>query len=169
MNKVLFVFFMLFSFEVSAFSHCPKDVKNLPKDGDNCYTDEFYGMKFYTCWKNGEKDGKRDGIECSYQENGMLFTEEHWKNGELDGVRRKYFDNGLLWREDNYVNGRSIGDVIAFYETGELQFRGYYEDYSMKSGTCYTKDGIAIPITKKQLTYNNCKYVFRDNGLEWHR
>ncbi len=132
-------------------SHCPKKWTESLSNTKNCSTKEFYGIRINTCWKGD----KRYGPECSYHENGLLFNETNWLNDKQDGFDIDYFDNGNIKRVRIFVNNEMRGRTKGFYENGNIMFDGYYNKFcDVKYGTCYTEDGIAVPLEKEDL--NKC-------------
>lgn len=137
------------------FSSCPKKWTDKLNNRPNCKTSEFWEMKSSTCYKNG----KRDGLQCSYTETGDLYSETNWKNGEKDGTAIDYYENGNIKRIRTLKNHEMQGGAKAFYPSGNLMFDGYYNGFcDVKYGTCYTESGIAVPLSDNDLTncYNKC-------------
>jgi hypothetical protein len=141
--------------------HCPAKWTE-PLNDDACPVETVDGIKIRTCWKNG----KRNGLECSYQENGALFDETNWKDGKFHGIRRRYFDNGRLKIEDNWSNDVKDGKAEDFYGNGQMSFSGYVKNGKLASGTCYTKDGAEVPLDANYLEYvYPCVKIFADKSI----
>lgn len=51
------------------------------------------------------ENGKRDGIQVSRYENGMIESISTYKNGIKNGVERDYDEAGELIYEQYYING----------------------------------------------------------------
>jgi hypothetical protein len=157
-KHLIFVFFLILSLtscvstqatlnDQNDFS-CPKAWTDSLNDDPNCTTKESFGIKINTCWKND----KRHGAECSYLKNGTLFDETNWENGKQNGAEIEYFNNGNIKTIKNYINGQLLGLYKQFFENGNLMFDGYRDGFChLEYGTCYTKDGTAVPLKKDEL------------------
>ena len=90
----------------------------------------------YTGWakttsENGQiqsllqwKDGKQDGLETSWYEDGQKKMEAHWKDGKLmSAVRWK--PNGEKCPVTNVVGGNGV--VVSYYEDGREIMRVTYK------------------------------------------
>ena len=51
------------------------------------------------------KNGKEEGLETKWYENGGKQHEKTWKNGKQDGIRKEWDENGKLTFQGNYVDG----------------------------------------------------------------
>ena len=57
-------------------------------------------------------------VEKGYYEDGWIETP--YKNGKIEGVEKEYDENGNLWRETPYKNGKFDGVAKVYYENGKL-------------------------------------------------
>ena len=146
MKKIICLIFLLvclFSLISKAETHCPPAWTDELEENSNCPKLEYIPLKYNRCWEYG----KKDGLECIYQENGKLLVEQNWKNGHVHGLKIEYFENGNIEFIKTYDNDNLSGLFKQYYESGNLFFEGYREgDCTLKYGTCYTKDGIAVPL-----------------------
>ncbi len=54
------------------------------------------------------KDGKQDGLEMRWHENGQKSYETTYKDGELDGLRTRWHENGQKKEESTYKDGKEL-------------------------------------------------------------
>jgi len=60
-------------------------------------------------------DGKYNGRETVYYQDGSIQYERTWKNGKLDGEGTHYHSNGNLHYKESYANGHKTG-TWSFYD-----------------------------------------------------
>ena len=69
-------------------------------------------FKYYYKQHLGEiqnyKEGKLDGLNETYYENGQIKHDLNFKDGELDGENISYFENGQLKSKENYEQGYNV-------------------------------------------------------------
>ena len=61
------------------------------------------------------KDGKKDGVQELYGQNGKLAMRDEWKKGFRNGTLRRYDRNGLLTEKEQYV---FVEDSGKSYQSG---------------------------------------------------
>jgi antitoxin component YwqK of YwqJK toxin-antitoxin module len=66
------------------------------------------------------KADKLDGINNTYNEQGVLTVERSYKDGALDGPSRWYAEDGSLKVEKNYSLGKENGKFIWKDKTGKI-------------------------------------------------
>lgn len=78
-------------------------------------------------WGNGQvralshyKDGKLDGLETAWHENGKKGLEAHHKNGKEDGLWTVWHENGKKRSEGRYKNGKAVGPWTEWDENEKL-------------------------------------------------
>ena len=54
----------------------------------------------------GYKDGKGNGLQEMYYENGQLESKSNWKDGIANGLQEVYYENGQLSFKSNYKDGK---------------------------------------------------------------
>ncbi len=116
-------------------------------------------------------NGKRDGIEKMFHENGQLWVYRNWKVVEGKSKQNEYsvgydvdgnktfedfeiednkwkqngfYPNGNKKNENYRVNGNWQGERREFYDSGELEWRTYYKEGKRdktKKSTRYYKNG----------------------------
>jgi len=102
------------------------------------------------------KDGKKEGIQKWYHENGNLRLETPYKDNKQEGFARHYYESGKLWWETPYKDGKVEGVERWYYESGPLQ-----EEFSFKNGKqdgyrqIYTESGRLL----MKLLYRNDRPV----------
>ncbi len=52
------------------------------------------------------KEGKKEGIQKNWYENGQIMYESNYKKGKKEGIQKGWYDNGQLWYEFNYKEGK---------------------------------------------------------------
>lgn len=130
------------------------------------------------------KDGKMDGPDVFWHENGQKASEGTYKDGEEDGPMTGWYEDGRLASEHTWDNGQLVavtvwtpnGDKCANtkFENGTGIVYGYWESGQKSSEATY-KDGKE---DGRQTQYyengqKNSEATFKDgklNGLEtmWH-
>jgi len=118
-------------------------------------------------------NGKSEGTNYRYYENGKLYLKTHKINDKTEGEGFEYYPNGKLRQERFYKNGVVIKST-SYYENGKLWkilkstgglraiITGYYEDgvhknskmsviqdYSKKGEISYIMDGESTAYDKK--------------------
>ena len=58
-------------------------------------------------FKANYKDGKQDGLEEYYHENGQLWSRTNYKDGKKDGLYESYHENGQFNFKLCWKNGES--------------------------------------------------------------
>ena len=121
-----------------------------------CYLDNsLYSVTSY-------KEGKKDGLEETYFQNGKVKNKKYFSQGKLNGYEENYLKGSRFDKEGNEVFD-SNGNLVQIYY---LSFKGYYQD-GLKEGdhTFYYSNRII----KKALSYKkgvlNGEYKsFSSNG-----
>ncbi len=80
------------------------------------------------------KDGKRDGLEIEWYENGQKRSEESWKDGERDGPRASWYENGQKSRAGTTKNSRGVGTSTSWHENGRKSFEATSDKYGKRVG-----------------------------------
>ncbi len=76
-------------------------------------------------WHYNEQ-GKRQGVQKYFYQNGKLQLEGTWNNGKEQGVMKEYYDNGVLKRVSNWNDGQINGEVVEYNPQGKVKRRLYY-------------------------------------------
>lgn len=74
-------------------------------------------VKLETSWK----DGKKDGIEKFYNQDGTLRWTYTYTQGVPNGVATFYYDSGAMYSKTIYADGTFVENII-FNEDGTLAY-----------------------------------------------
>jgi antitoxin component YwqK of YwqJK toxin-antitoxin module len=112
------------------------------------------------------KEGKKEGVQTSWDEKGNKRLEVNYKNGKSEGLLTTWYENGQKKGEVNYENGKLQGVGITWHENGKKRselnynrkknglFTEWYENGKKKIEVNYKegkKQGLEI------IWYNNGK------------
>lgn len=86
------------------------------------------------------KAGKQEGIDRQYDD-GKLFCITPYKNGKIDGVEKCYNDDGTVWMEATYTNDTLNGVMKHNTIDGQLRDEGYYDMDRLISEKSYYPNG----------------------------
>jgi antitoxin component YwqK of YwqJK toxin-antitoxin module len=77
----------------------------------------------------------------------QIAQKMNYNEGKLNGTQYDYFDNGVIWRQNTYVNGIKTGTWLTYNPYGKIILKDNYEkDY--KNGWCYAYDDDGIETSK---------------------
>ncbi len=113
------------------FTKKKKDKKNY-KEGKLEGIQKFWYDNGQLYYENNYKNGKLNGIQKFWYDNGQLYYEENYKNGKKEGIQKGWYDNGQLLYENNYKEGKAEGKQKRWYNNGILTFEQNYENGNMK-------------------------------------
>ena len=82
------------------------------------------------------ENGKAEGLQQTWWENGRLKEEAYYKNDVFHGKFKEYDTNGMLTRDNNYVDGHEEGKQKMWYDNGKLR-----ANYVVKNGRIYGLSG----------------------------
>ena len=108
-----------------------------------------------TAWyENGQKkeegnwkDVKVDGLWTVWYENGQKKFKGNWKDGKLDGLVTVWHENGQKEEERNYKDGEPDGLLTAWYENGQKWLEENYKDGKKFSAEVWKPWGVKCPET----------------------
>ncbi len=63
-------------------------------------------------------NGKENGVQRLYYENGNLRMEMNYVDGKAHGSVKRYYEDGTLEEESNYANGELQGEVKSHDRSG---------------------------------------------------
>jgi hypothetical protein len=66
-----------------------------------------------------QKDGKRNGSDRFYNQDGTIRYEYNYKAGVLDGVALFYYDSGALYTKTIYADGTFVENIV-YNEDGSV-------------------------------------------------
>lgn len=104
------------------------------------------------------KDGNFDGDYYRYWDIEHKKTKEHYfyKNGKRDGFQEEYYENGILRKKSLYKDGKLDGYTEEYDENGVLRKKSFYKKGEL-DGTCVEYDEHKHPI--KRSVYKNGKFI----------
>lgn len=106
--------------------------KNALESGQGIYLQGVYNYK----------DGKRDGKQTTYYENGQIETEYFYLRGHKSGIEKQYHENGQLKNLVTYDNGIMDGEDIEYNNRGKIIGKlNYYKGNKHGLELHYTDDG----------------------------
>ena len=87
--------------------------------------DEYNGLKV-TKWDVVPDDYTGTAFLC---EDGKIKGSCGYKDGKKDGLETTWHDNGQVWTEMNYKEGKIIDDYVLFYnKDGAAYITVYFQD-----------------------------------------
>lgn len=108
------------------------DKKNALETGEGIYLQGVYNYK----------DGKRDGKQTTFYENGQIETEYFYLRGQKSGEEKVYYKNGQLKNIITYDNGIMDGPEIGYGENGKIVNKSnWYRGNKHGLELVYTDDG----------------------------
>ncbi len=124
-------------------------------------------------------EGKREGEWAFYFYSGKKDATEHYKNGKLEGQQEDYFENGVLSFRNTYINGELDGPMVSYYYTGALKSivpykmgkidgeeKKYYSNGSILSVNNYSND-IQTGVSKNYYKSGQLKEIQQyENGKQ---
>jgi len=73
------------------------------------------------------KDGKLEGENKRWWNNGQLSYQCFYKNAMIEGEYKNWYENGQLWVQSFYKDGKLEGESKDWYENGQLFTRCFYK------------------------------------------
>lgn len=67
------------------------------------------------CYEGFYQNGRQEGEEKYWYDNGVLSTHKHYKNGLGEGECVNWNQDGIETRRENFVNGKLHGTRTIFY------------------------------------------------------
>ncbi len=74
------------------------------------------------------KDGKPDGLQTAWHENGQKWNETTFKDGEPDGLWTSWYENGQKDNETTFKDGKEDGPFTEWHDNGQKAAEGTYKD-----------------------------------------
>ena len=79
-------------------------------------------------------NGKLDGMNRNWSEDGYLISESEYSHGKLHGIWKKYYENGNTRYKAHYFHGQKHGEEIWYYENGHVKSEQSFH-YGVSAGT----------------------------------
>ena len=89
-------------------------------------------------------DGKKDGLDTDWYENGQKKSEITYNDGKVDGLWTEWYENGNKKVEGNWKDGNPNGLFTRWYENGNKEREGTYKDGIKISYKYWDEDGNII-------------------------
>ena len=74
-------------------------------------------------------DGKLDGLNTGWYENGQKKIEQTYMDGKLDGLNTIWYENGQKRLGLNNKDGKLDGLYTVWYENGQEQYKGTFTPF----------------------------------------
>ena len=85
--------------------------------------------------------GKEEGWQYTYYDNGKPFDKRYYHTGEKDSVHTGWWENGNVRFEYHFKDGNYNGDFKEWYETGELGKHIHYVNGVDDWGKAWRQNG----------------------------
>jgi len=94
-------------------------------------------------------------IEREYYKSGKIRSEKHLLErpnrnepkklfSQLDGKFRKWYENGQLWMDLNYKHNSLTGEIMTYWDNGQLKRYELFQSGKSIKGECYNREGKVI-------------------------
>lgn len=101
-------------------------------------------------------NGKAEGADSLYYQNGHLSLEREYKEGVADGMERIYYPDGTLKQEGRLTGGKEEGLWKEYFQNGAIRQYGIYRNGELAdSGINYYSNGKI----RRQLLSRNGKII----------
>ena len=105
-----------------------KHVVNYNNDGKPNGNEKVWDDNGTLIRESNYKDGLFDGVQTRYWNNGQMAKLETYENGLENGVSKQWISNGTLVTESNYKNGELDGIYREWSEEGILTDEAEYKE-----------------------------------------
>jgi antitoxin component YwqK of YwqJK toxin-antitoxin module len=139
------------------------------------------------------KDGKPDGLQTGWWENGQKKYKENWKGGKKDGIWTGWWENGqkkyeqnfkddkvdglwTSWHEKNgqksfegtYKDDKEDGLLTSWYENGQKKLERNFKDGKLMSAEVWKRNGEKCPVTNLR-NGDGLIVLYGEDGTEKYR
>jgi TonB family protein len=76
-----------------------------------------------------------------YNEKSLRYHVCHYDQGKRDGIDQLYYENGQLRTEGKYKKGKEDGEWVGYYPSGKLSARAHFKEGDQRDGKFYNEDG----------------------------
>ncbi len=94
------------------------------KEKDSLWT--YYDSKKQIIKMESYKNGKLNGFERAYYNNGQIYDEKEWNNGVENGYWKQFFANGNKMTVIKVTEGKRQGTFQKYFDSGRIQVKGKY-------------------------------------------
>jgi hypothetical protein len=71
-------------------------------------------------------DGKKDGEEIDYYQNGIIKKRGYYKFGKADSIWTWYDSSGSKSKKSSVFNGEYVGEQVEYYQNGNVKKCSFY-------------------------------------------
>lgn len=115
-------------------------------------------------WQRQWKDDQREGLWTGWYENGNKEGEANLKNGKVDGLKAEWYENGNKKSEETYKEGKK--DCFeSWYENENKRAISTFENEKMMTQTRWKPNGEKCPVTNV-VNGNGVVVVYEEDGTE---
>ena len=87
-------------------------------------------------------DGKQEGKWVFYYHStGKKSDERNFKDGKHNGLQTRWYENGQMRSEVTFKDGKEDGAITKWYENGQMKFEGTFKDGKLISSKEWNEDG----------------------------
>jgi periplasmic protein TonB len=94
-------------------------------------------------------------IEREYSKDGKIKSEKHLLKisikvemnkplFQLDGKFREWYENGQLWKDLNYDQNNLNGEIMTYWDNGQLKRHELFQSGKSIKGECYNREGQSV-------------------------
>ena len=94
-------------------------------------------------------------IECEYSKDGKIKVEKHLLEiatnaevkktfSQLDGKFREWYRDGQLWKDLNYDHNNLNGEIMTYWDNGQLKRHELFQSGKSVKGECYNREGESV-------------------------
>jgi antitoxin component YwqK of YwqJK toxin-antitoxin module len=115
-------------------------------------------------WQRQWKDDQREGLWTGWYENGNKEGEVNLKNGKVDGLKAEWYENGNKKSEETYKEGKK-DRFESWYENGNKRATSTFKNEKMMTQTRWKPNGEKCPVTNV-VNGNGVVVVYEEDGTE---
>jgi periplasmic protein TonB len=101
-------------------------------------------------------------IERKYYMSGKIKSEKHLleivtntemkkPSFQLDGKFREWYGNGQLWKDLNYDQNNLNGEIMTYWDNGQLKRHELFQSGKSVKGECYDREGKSVDFLSFQV------------------
>jgi antitoxin component YwqK of YwqJK toxin-antitoxin module len=118
-------------------------------------------------WQRQWKDDQREGLWTGWYENGNKEGEANLKNGKVDGLKAEWYENGNKKSEETYKEGKK-DRFDSWYENGNKRATSTFKNEKMMTQTRWKPNGEKCPVTNV-VNGNGVALWYSEDGTEGGR
>ena len=117
--------------------------------------------------KTPYKNGKKEGIEKSYYENGKIAAKIPYENDEINGIVKLYYENGKIAIKASYQNSMLDGPEEYYSKSGNLIATISYRRGKATSGECADGKKLSNKFLRKIEALGSDTEAFKNICGDW--